>query len=50
MLNLHELPTRGEDCQRVAMQVQPDDGAWKDASHLYAPPSAVAITWIDVLS
>lgn len=35
------------------MQDQPDDGAGKDdleASHLYAPPSAVAITWIDVSS
>src|ERR1700733_9035113 len=25
MFDLHELPTGGEDCQRVAMRVQPDD-------------------------
>lgn len=29
MFDLHELPTGGEDCQRVAKRVQPDYGAGK---------------------
>jgi len=44
VLNLHELPTWGEDCQGIARLANEIKMRFKMVNiHLYAPPSALAI-------